>query len=161
MPTTNTAIGYAKEISKTTTRNISFIEAVAEQSFRISVSGLNINTKLNLYVNNNKASANAIVNEGGGDFMTDFKGSTSFIFYYRESLSELNNISEAAYLEYLSRNSGQVTLVLVDSASINSQDLPDNYKQLARCYSETTINKTYAPEVTTNHFVKVLEAPGA
>jgi hypothetical protein len=157
MPSTINSLGFTTEVGKTTSRNISYIDAVAEQSFKVRIYGLNINTKLNMYSNNKKVSSNNIIMEGGGDFKTDFKGDVEFVYYYKEALSELTNVSETAYLDYLNRNSGSLTLVAVDSASINSNTLPVNYRDIARCYSECIINKTYDPQVTTNYYVEIKE----
>lgn len=149
-------------ISHTTTKVVKQLEAVGNQSIAIQVYGLNINTHLNLYVDNKKVNTSSITlqDRPGVTFSTDSNGAVKFVFYYQEDFTQLNNVPEAKYSEFLAKNTGNLLLVVVDKASIDTVELPANYKTIARCYSEGYLQRSYSPTLQTVEDVIVNEIPG-
>lgn len=148
-------------VSQNTTRVVRKIEAVGNQSIAVQVYGLNINTHLNLYVDMKKVDTNLIQlqDRPGQTFSTDANGNALFIFYYQEDFTQLNDVPEAKYNEFLAKNTGNVLLVVVDKASIDTVELPAGYKQIARCYAETYIQKSYTPTLDTVQDIIINEIP--
>lgn len=132
-------------ISTTTTKIVNSLEAVGDQSFEVRVFGLNINTHLNMYVDGKKVLANNVelLDRPGTVFSTDRDGKAHFRFFYREDLSQLINIPEAKLYEFINKNTGRVLMVVVDKASIDTAELPSNYKQIARCFAEIYVDRSY------------------
>lgn len=140
----------SKIISHTTTKIIDQIEAVADQSINITLSGLNINTNLNLYIDFKLVPSTKIQlrDRPASEFSTDAFGKADFILYYNEDLTQLNDLPEAKYNEFITKNTGKVLIVVVDKASINTTELPSDYKIRARCYAEKYVERSYAPELS-------------
>lgn len=137
----------SKIISHTTTKIINQIEAVADQAINITLSGLNINTHLNLYVDFKLVSDTKIqlIDRPASVFSTDDFGKANFVLYYNEDLTQLNELPEAKYNEFITKNTGKVLIVVVDKASINTPELPSDYQTRARCYAEKYVERSYAP----------------
>lgn len=148
-------------VNQTSTKIVRKLEAVGNQSISIELYGLNINTHLNLYVDMKKANSSVIqlLDRPGQTFSTNANGSASFVFYYQEDFTQLNNVPEAKYEEFLAKNTGNVLLVVVDKASIDSAELPANYKDIARCYAETYVQRSYAPALDAVHDIIINEIP--
>ena len=146
-------------ISHTTTKIVKKIEAVGNQSLEININGLNINTNLNLYVDFKKVALTdvSLIDRPTATFSTDGSGRANFVFYYKEDLTQLNDLPEAKYLEFLSKNTGKLLIVAVDKASIDTPELPSNYKTIARCYAEKYIERSYSPALQVVQDIKINE----
>jgi len=146
-------------LNHTTTKIVKNIEAVGNQSLQIDINGLNINTNLNLYVDFKKVNLAdvSLIDRPAATFSTDGSGRASFVFYYKEDLTQLNELPEAKYLEFISKNTGKVLLVVVDKASIDTPELPATYKTTARCYAEKFIERSYTPTLQMVQDIKINE----
>ena len=103
----------SRVVSHTTTKVVRQLEAVGNQSIAIQLHGLNINTHLNLYVDNKKANTSSIVMQDrpGETFSTNSNGVCNFVFYYQEDFTQLNNVPEAKYSEFLAKNTGNLLYI--------------------------------------------------
>lgn len=132
-------------------RTVNRIDVIGEQAFNVQIFGLNVGTRLNVYFDNQKISSNNIEPRSGkrGDQLeSNFNGEVEFIFYFTEQVATLNQSPEAVFMDYLTREASAKTLIVVDKASIDASSLPDNYRTVARCYAETSIEKAYTVTFT-------------
>ena len=161
MPLVENILDASRILNHTTTRTVKILEGVGNQSLLMGVTGLNINTHLNLYVDFKKVNLTDVqlVDRPAATFSTDGYGKADFIFYYKEDFTQLNNLPEAKMNEYLAKNTGSVLLVVVDKASIDTDELPSTYKSTARCYAEAYIQRSYTPALDTVNDVLINEIP--
>lgn len=142
-------------------RTVSRLDVINSSSFKITVNGLNVYTQLNVYYDNKKVVAPYIVDlKPSMDNIlvtllgvtvslnllhvvtTDKNGQGQFLFFLPQDYSNLLNKSETLALDYLSKDAGIKSVVVVDRASIDTDTLPDNYKDVARCFAVATIKKS-------------------
>jgi len=174
MTTLNDLINPDRILSKTTQRIVNTIDGVLEQSFNVKAYGLLIGAELNLYVNRKKVEPTTTVTISGTNntrnvtnvvlrdrpsetFSTDNKGEVDFIFYYREDLSNFSGQGETKLQEYLDRNTGEVELIIVDKASVNTTTLTDSDINNARCVANCKLNRSYNPLKTQINDVIIIE----
>lgn len=135
-------------------RNVDSVNVVGSQSFDVSVVGLNIYSKLEVYYEGKKVPDSQLEPRGGAlaskgyTIQTDDNGSANFIFYLQDLVQDYAGKSEASFLNYLDKDAGLKTLVVIDEASYNGDTLPNDYKTRVKCYAEVSIQKTY--EITFN-----------
>jgi len=133
-------------------RTVQRVSQVGSQSFEVSVHGLNVGTTLNVYLDLNKVDAAKIHPQGsitGAPIKTDAAGKATFVVYYADAIPGLGNRPEAEYINFLSKSSHQLQVVVVDSVSINTPTLPDNFRDKCRCYAISNIYRSYSLELAT------------
>jgi len=121
-------------------------QQIAGQSFEVYIYGLNIRTDLNVYIDGVLVSTSNIqpyTGQKGGNLQTDGNGNVSFYVYFSDPVPNIKNVPEADFINALKRNTKLLNVVVVDRASINGSSLPDNFRTIARCYAEQSINRTY------------------
>jgi hypothetical protein len=131
-------------------RTIQNVSQVGSQSFEVSVRGLSIGTNLSVYLDFNKLSAAQIHPSGksaGDPLVTDAFGKATFVIYYTDTAPGLGNRPEAQYINFLDKSSQQLLVVVVDTASINTPALPEDYRTRCRCYATTNIYRSYRLEL--------------
>jgi len=138
-------------------RTIRTVDVVNAQSYKVVVHGMNVGTVLNVYYESQKVNSqvqpiNKAINT---PLVTDSNGKCEFIFYLSSPTGYLKNQSEANFIDLLAKDAGPKILTVVDQSSIDSDSLPDNFKNIARCYAELTVAKSF--EVT---FTQVKEWNG-
>lgn len=133
-------------------QQVTTTEQIGSQAFFIEVFGLNINTVMNVYLDGKKLPSNYIQPRGknlGDPLSTDEDGSLHFYFYYRDSVPNIKNVPEAAFLDEISKNTRQLLVVVLDKASIDDATLPETFRRNVRCYAEKQILRTYDIQLTT------------
>lgn len=146
MPTVTPTVAAVNLPNTNTSRTVKNVFEISAQSFSITVNGLNINTDLNLYVDFKKVEPVDIHPAGklrGEKLTTDQFGRTSFVYYYTDLVPNLGQLPEAQFVNYLNRTATRILVVVCDKASMNLVTLPDDYKDIVRCYSEGFINRSY------------------
>jgi hypothetical protein len=132
-------------------RTISTIGVVGGQSFNVTINGLNVRTNLSVYFDTKKVPATSLQPRAGklGDpIITDGNGRVEFIYFLDQPTSDFVNIPEASFIDIINKDSGIKNLVVVDSASINTSTLPDNYSAICRCYAVKQIDKAFTVNFT-------------
>lgn len=127
-------------------RTVRKIDIVGSQSFSVVVNGLNINTLLNVYYDNQLVPAADLEPKNGkvGDAIsTNSNGAADFIFYLKNPLGDFKDKPEATFIDFLSKDASAKTLVIVDKASVNDASLPNNYQTRSRCYATYELSKAF------------------
>lgn len=141
-----------KTIAVNTNRNVRNTREIGSQSFSLSVSGLSINTDVNVYLDYNKVEASNLQPVGGlrgTNLTTNAFGKLEFVLYYVDGVPGLGNLPEAQFINFLNRSSQQLLVVVVDRSSINTAILPDDFRTSCRCYSEGNIYRSYSVTLDT------------
>jgi len=148
-------------------RTITRLDMPAAQRIIVNVNGLNVNTILNVYFNGTKlphVKDIGVVNALGGFFTvgrssvynngnvmaaptTDSNGQASLVLYLQSDYRSLLNNSEAALSEALAMDATAKKVIIVDRASIDSDTLPSNYADIARCIASTTVYKSISKSI--------------
>lgn len=133
-------------------RNIRNIQEIGSQSFSCSVTGLNVSTDVNVYLDFSKVASSNLQPAGGlrgNQLRTDAFGKLEFTLYYVDGVPGLGNIPEANFINYLNRSSQQLLIVIVDKSSIDTAILPEDFRTSTRCYAEGNIYRSYSVTLDT------------
>ena len=132
---------------------ITRIDLPAPQIFTLSLKGLNINTNLNVYFDGKKLpyystvvgqSLSSVYPTGNANGVptTDGNGASDITFILQSNYGSLVGYSESSVIDAFALDSAAKKVVIVDKASIDTDILPSNYAELARCVASTIIYKT-------------------
>lgn len=132
-------------------RTISSVGVVGGQAFQVTINGLNVRTNLSVYFDTKLVPAASLQPRAGkiGDpIVTDGNGKVEFIYFLEQPTSDFVNIPEASFIDIVNKDTGLKNLVVVDSASISANTLPDNYASTCRCFAVREIEKAFTVNFT-------------
>ena len=130
-----------------------FIQEYQQQMFQVAVRGLNVNSRMRVFYEGasvTPAKGVLTLPNDSTDLLTDNYGVLRFNYFYKDPSNYLNFTDEEGLFRFAAVNQGIKVLTVVDASSIPSNlytELPENFKDLARCYAEVPIRISYVTQI--------------